>query len=226
VPRTRPPYPSEYTSTALRRRAFFPDPRPIGLHPPGDRLLVAFHRAAGGALQAPAQPAAQQLPHVPGMVGNPGRLLDHVRDAGQGPVVGVEPVRTGAFTQRPLEIVQLLVGQARGVPGGAGAGAAWSCAAPPARPRAIGRASGWRSAGRHPVRGRPRLGSGQRRTARRPTCGRVRRLGGRVDRGRCGGRRLVSSRHAARTPPIMSSEGANLFNGSRQTRVRRSLAGR
>jgi hypothetical protein len=30
-------------------------------------------------------------------------------------------VRTGAFTQRPLEIVQLLVGQARGVPGGAGA---------------------------------------------------------------------------------------------------------
>ena len=54
----------------------------------------------GGTLQAPAQPAAQQLPDVPGMVGDPGHLLDHRSDAGQGPVVGVEAMRAGALSER------------------------------------------------------------------------------------------------------------------------------
>jgi hypothetical protein len=35
-----------------------------------------------------------------------------------------------------------------------------------------------------------------------------------VDRGRCGGRRLVSYRHPARKAPIMSSELANFFSKS------------
>src|SRR2546429_6003391 len=111
---------SQNTSTALRLRAFFPDPRPVALHPAGDRLLVAFDGAAGGALQPPAQPAAQQLPHVPGMVGDPGRPFDHRGDAGQGPVVGVEAVRAGALPERLPEAGKLGVGQAGGVPAAGG----------------------------------------------------------------------------------------------------------
>src|SRR4030095_2905836 len=49
--------------------------------------------------------------------------------------------------------------------------------------------------------------------APRPACGRLRTLGGRAGRGRCGGRRLVSYRHAASNAPIMSFEEANLFRG-------------
>src|SRR6266536_6057247 len=112
---------SQKTMTALRRRAFLPDPWPVGGHPAGDRPLVALHRAAGGALQAPAHAVAQQLPDVAGMVGDPGEPLDHGPDAGQGPVVGVEAVRAGTLAQRLVDGVQLLVGQARGVPGGAAA---------------------------------------------------------------------------------------------------------
>src|SRR6266511_1469209 len=112
---------SQNTMTALRRLAFFPDPWPVSLHPPGDRLLVAFDGAAGGALQPPAQPAAQQLPHVTGMVGHPGHLLDHAGDPGESPVVGVEPVRAGALPERLPDSSKLRVGQARGVPGRAGA---------------------------------------------------------------------------------------------------------
>src|SRR6266545_2192067 len=112
---------SQNTMTALRLRAFFPDPWPVGLHPAGDRLLVALDGAAGGALQAVVQPVAQQLPDVAGMVGDPGHLLDHARDPGEGPVVGVEAVRAGALPQRLVDGVELLVGQARGGSGGAGA---------------------------------------------------------------------------------------------------------
>ena len=39
----------------------------------------------------------------------------------KGPVVGVEAVRAGTLPERLVDGVQLLVGQARGVPGGAGA---------------------------------------------------------------------------------------------------------
>src|ERR671911_985443 len=111
---------SQKTMTALRRRAFLPDPRPVALHPPLDGLLVALDGPAGGALQPPAQPTAQQLPHVPGMVGDPGLLLDHRGDAGQGPVVGVEAVRAGALPERLADRVKLGIGQARSMPGGAG----------------------------------------------------------------------------------------------------------
>jgi hypothetical protein len=55
------------------------------------------------------------------------------------------------------------------------------------------------------------LRSGRRQIAPRPACGRLRTPGGRVDRGRCGGRRLVSYRHAARTAPTISPERANPF---------------
>src|SRR5918995_3126748 len=112
---------SQNTMTALRRRAFFPDPWPVGGHPAGDGLLVTLDRAAGRALQAVAQAVAQQLPDVPGMVGDPGQPLDHGRDAGEGPVVGVEAVGAGALAQRLVDEVQLGIRQARGRPGRAGA---------------------------------------------------------------------------------------------------------
>jgi hypothetical protein len=49
------------------------------------------------------QPVAQQLPDVPGMVGDPGELLDHGPDAGQGPVVGVKAVRAGTLPERLVD---------------------------------------------------------------------------------------------------------------------------
>jgi hypothetical protein len=94
---------------------------PVLSHPAGDRPLVTLDGAAGGALQAVVQPVAQQLPDVAGMVADPGELLDHAGDAGKGPVVGVEAVRAGTLPERLVDGVQLLVGQARGVPGRAGA---------------------------------------------------------------------------------------------------------
>ena len=101
---------SQKTMTALRRRAFLPDPRPVALHPPHDGSLIALDGPAGGTLQPPAQPAAQQLPDVPGMVGDPGHLLDHRGDAGQGPVVGVEAMRTGAMSERLADRLKLGIG--------------------------------------------------------------------------------------------------------------------
>src|SRR5215213_3191472 len=112
---------SQKTMTALRRRAFLPDPRPVALHPPLDGLLVALDGPAGGALQPPAQPAAQQLPHMTGVVGDPGDLLDHRGDARKGPVVGVEAMRPGALSERMADRLKLSLGQARSVPGRASA---------------------------------------------------------------------------------------------------------
>src|SRR6266498_4658333 len=105
---------SQNTMTALRLRAFFPDPWPVGLHPAGDRLLVALDGAAGGTLQAVVQPVAQQLPDVPGMVANPGHPLDHGRHARKRPVVGAEAVRAGTLAQCLVDGGKLGVGQARG----------------------------------------------------------------------------------------------------------------
>ena len=55
-------------------------------------------------------------------------VIDHFSDAvvrnpiaGQGPVVGVEAVGAGALAQRGIQVVELLVGQARVRPGGAAA---------------------------------------------------------------------------------------------------------
>src|SRR5262245_55731835 len=112
---------SQNTICALRRRAFFPNPGPVGGCPARYRPLVALYGAAGGTLQAVVQPAAQQLPHVPGMVGDPGYPFDHAGDPVESPVVGVEAVGAGALAQRLVDRPQLLVGQAGNRPGGAAA---------------------------------------------------------------------------------------------------------
>src|SRR4029453_14282233 len=155
---------------------------PVFGHPAGDGPLVTLHRAAGRALQAVVQPVVQQLPGVPGMVADPGELLDHGRDARQGPVVVVEAVRAGALPERLVDQVRGLVGRAGGGPGGAvgggggtGAGACpvgpalRSASSPPACQRPCQRltfcratpswraTSAWvRPAGPHAPRGRGR----------------------------------------------------------------------
>jgi hypothetical protein len=58
---------------------------------------------------------------MPGMVGDPGHLLDHGGDARQGPVVGVEAVGAGTLAQRLVDGGKLGIRQARGGSGGAGA---------------------------------------------------------------------------------------------------------
>src|SRR6266567_779169 len=115
------PLSSQNTMAALRRRAFLADPWPVGGDPAGDRPLVAFHRAAGGALQPVAHAVAQQLPDVAGVVGDPSCLLDHARHSGKGPVVAVEAMGAGALAQRVVDRLQLGVGQAGCRPGGAAA---------------------------------------------------------------------------------------------------------
>jgi hypothetical protein len=55
------------------------------------------------------------------MVGNPRELLDHGGDAVKGPVVGVEAVGAGTLAQRLIDGGELLLGQAWGGSGGAGA---------------------------------------------------------------------------------------------------------
>src|SRR6266511_88727 len=104
---------SQNTVAARRLRARARMLGPVLGHPAGDGPLVTLHRAAGGALQ----PVVQQLPDVAAMVADPGEPLDHGGDPGKGPVVGVEAVRAGALAQGLVDAVQLLVGQARGVPG-------------------------------------------------------------------------------------------------------------
>ena len=112
---------SQNTIAARRRRALARMLGPVLGHPAGDRPLVALDRAAGGALQPVVQPVAQQLPHVAAMVADPGQPLDHGRHARQGPVVGIEAVRAGTLAQRLVDGGKLLVRQAWGMPGGAGA---------------------------------------------------------------------------------------------------------
>jgi hypothetical protein len=70
------------------------------------------------------------------MVSDLGLLLDHRRDAGQRPMVGVEPVDARTLAQRLFQIVELLVGQARASPVGP---ALRSASGPPARHRACQR---------------------------------------------------------------------------------------
>jgi uncharacterized protein YjbI with pentapeptide repeats len=112
---------SQNTMAARRRRAAARILGPVLSHPAGDRPLVTLDGAAGGTQQAVVQPVAQQLPHVAAMVGDPGQPLDHGRHARKGPVVAVEAVGAGTLAQRLVDGGQLGGGQARGVPGGAGA---------------------------------------------------------------------------------------------------------
>src|SRR5215218_10419473 len=131
--RSETPDSSQNTTTARRRRALRQILRPVLGHPTGDGLLVALDRAAGGALQAIVQAVAQQLPDVAGMVTDAGQPLDHGGDPGQGPVVGVEAVGAGTLAQRPVDGGKLGVGQARGLPGRAGAAQRVQAAGAPAR---------------------------------------------------------------------------------------------
>jgi hypothetical protein len=94
--------------------------RPVLGHPAGDGLLVTLDGAAGGALQPPAH-AAQQLPGMAAMVGDPGEPLDHGGDALKGPVVGVEAMGAGALAQRLADGGTLGLRQARVRPGGTAA---------------------------------------------------------------------------------------------------------
>src|SRR6266571_556175 len=112
---------SQNTMAARRRRAPARILGPVLGHPARDRLLVAFDRAAGGALQAVAHAVAQQLPDVAGVVGDPGEPPDHAGDPVEGPVVGVEAVGAGALAERLVDGGELGVGQAQRGAGGAGA---------------------------------------------------------------------------------------------------------
>jgi hypothetical protein len=101
---------SKKTMQARRRRAFLLDPGPVTAHPAGDRVLVGFDRAAGWALHGPAE-LAQQAPHVPGMVADPGQPPDHRGDPGQGPQVGIVAVGSGALEQGLFDAAELGAGQ-------------------------------------------------------------------------------------------------------------------
>jgi len=99
------PLSSQNTIAARRLRALARILGPVLGHPAGDGPLVTLDGPAGGALQAVVQAVAQQLPDVPGMVGDPGQPLDHGRHAGKGPVVGVEAVRPGTLPERLVDAV-------------------------------------------------------------------------------------------------------------------------
>ena len=154
---------SQNTITARRRRALARILWAVLSDPAGDGLLVALDRAAGGALQPPAMRRSSFQGGR--MVAGPGQLFDHGGDAGQGPVVAVEAMGAGALAQGRVDDGTLGVRQARVRPGGTAASARQATLA-------IGRASGWRSAGRRRAGGRPRLGCG-RRQASAPACMRM-----------------------------------------------------
>src|SRR6266540_4051446 len=199
---------SQNTMTARRRRALRQVLGPALGDPAGDGLLVALDRAAGGALQPPAH-AAQQLPDVPRMVGDPGQPFDHGGDAGQGLVVGVEAVRAGALAQRLVDGGTLGLRQARVRPGGTAAcQRVGPAGAPQGVPAAgvlagdtklvgdlgLGAAGGKQRAGLH--------ADVFERLAVTQAPG-VAAVGGRSH-----------AAHPARTDPTTSPELANLFNGS------------
>src|SRR5829696_2824315 len=99
---------SQNTITARRRRALRRILGPVLSHPAGNRPLVTLDRAASRALEPVTQAAAQQLPDMAAVVGDPGEPLDHAGDALKGPMVGVEAVRAGTPAQRLVDQVQLL----------------------------------------------------------------------------------------------------------------------
>ena len=120
---------------------------------------MAFFGLPLWALHSPAQPLAQQPPGRGVGQSHPGQPLDDHRDALQGPHVGGEPVGQRARQQRPLDPLQLVIGDL-----GAAAGRAPVYAARPSRRLASGRHLG----GRRPAVGRPQPGCGPGRRARRP----------------------------------------------------------
>jgi hypothetical protein len=119
------------------RRAAPLDPGPLLADPAGNLGVVALAGAAGGPLQAPAV-AAQQPPHVPGVVADPGQPPDHLGNPRQGPQVGVEPLRHRAGQQRPLHPPPVALRQPRGAAPAARAGQPRPAALAPAGMPAAG----------------------------------------------------------------------------------------
>jgi hypothetical protein len=113
------------------------DAGPVLGAPAGDGVLVAFGGAAGGTLRAPVV-AAQQPPHVPGVVADPTRPPDHLGDAGQGPQVGVEPVGLRPLQQGAFHPLPVAVRQSGGAPPAARAGQPLAAALAPAGVPAAG----------------------------------------------------------------------------------------
>src|SRR5919204_2320154 len=112
------------------------DPWPVLGAPAGDGVLVALGGAPRGPLRAPLV-AAQQPPHLPGMVADPGQPPDHLGDPRQGPQVGVKSVGFGTGQQGPLHSPPVAVRQAGGAaPPGPGR------PPPPAAPAPAGGAPG------------------------------------------------------------------------------------
>jgi hypothetical protein len=121
------------------RRAWPPpfDAGPLLGPPAGDLGLVALGGAAGGPLRAPVV-AAQQPPHVPGVVADAGEPPDHLGDARQGPQLGVEPVGLRPLQQGAFHPPPVPVGQAGGAAPAAWAGQAGAAALAPAGVPAAG----------------------------------------------------------------------------------------
>jgi hypothetical protein len=85
------------------------DPRPVGLDPLVDGVLVTLGGATHRPLHRPAQPVAQQRPHVGRVVPDAGQPRDHSGDPLQGPQLPDKPVGRGALEQG------LLVGDELGI---------------------------------------------------------------------------------------------------------------
>src|SRR5829696_6722552 len=87
--------PTRQKSRSLHRAAgrFF-DPGPVGGDPVVDGGVVAFGRAAPWTLDGPAQPVAQDRPHMGRMVAHPGQPPDDQRDTVQGPQPPTNPLTT------------------------------------------------------------------------------------------------------------------------------------
>jgi hypothetical protein len=83
------------------------NPWPVFLDPAVDRRLITLGGPAPGTLERPAEPVAQQRPHVRRMMLNPGEAFDHHRDAVQGPQFPDEPIRRRPVEQRLLDRRQL-----------------------------------------------------------------------------------------------------------------------
>jgi hypothetical protein len=140
------------------------------------------------------QPGAHQLAAVGGQP-------SHRPTPWAGPSMlggGSRPARSGTARRRWPEADEHGVGAAQRL---------GSARLPAGVPAVDGRFAGPRRACE-----RPRLGSGRRQTAPRPSCGRLRTAGGRGGPGRCGGKQLVSYRHPAKgRPDSVTGRGELLF---------------
>jgi hypothetical protein len=103
---------SKKTRQALRVGRLL-DPRPVLSDPAVDCRLIALGGATRRALHAPAEPVAQQRPHLGGVVAHAGQPLDYRGDPLQSPQLTGEPVGRGALEQGLRDGGELLVRQPR-----------------------------------------------------------------------------------------------------------------